>query len=42
MPGAVADVRSKPISRLPHFNRAAFKERLNACGIAYVFLGQRG
>jgi uncharacterized protein (DUF488 family) len=37
--GAVADVRSSPASRLPHFNRAALKDRLNATGIAYVFLG---
>jgi uncharacterized protein (DUF488 family) len=37
--GAVADVRSNPFSRLPHFNRAALKDRLNASGIAYVFLG---
>jgi uncharacterized protein (DUF488 family) len=37
--GAVADVRSSPASRLPHFNRAALKDRLNASGIAYVFLG---
>ena len=36
---AVADVRSWPSSRLPHFNRATLKERLNALGIAYVFLG---
>jgi uncharacterized protein (DUF488 family) len=37
--GAVADVRSSPASRLPHFNRAALKDRLNAAGIAYLFLG---
>jgi uncharacterized protein (DUF488 family) len=37
--GAVADVRSSPASRLPHFNRAALKDRLNATGIAYIFLG---
>ena len=37
--GVVVDVRSHPISRLPHFNRAALKERLNAAGIGYVFLG---
>jgi uncharacterized protein (DUF488 family) len=35
----VADVRSIPASRLPHFNRAGLKDRLNASGIAYVFLG---
>ena len=32
--GAVLDVRSSPASRLPHFNRAALKDRLNATGIA--------
>jgi hypothetical protein len=37
--GTVADVRSSPASRLPHFNRAALKDRLNATGIAYIFLG---
>jgi uncharacterized protein (DUF488 family) len=37
--GAVADVRSSPASRLPHFNRPALKDRLNATGIAYIFLG---
>jgi uncharacterized protein (DUF488 family) len=37
--GAVADVRSSPASRLPHFNRAALNNRLNAIGMAYVFLG---
>jgi uncharacterized protein (DUF488 family) len=37
--GAVADVRSSPASRLPHFNRTALKDRLNTTGIAYVFLG---
>jgi uncharacterized protein (DUF488 family) len=37
--GAVADVRSSPASRLPHFNRAVLKDRLNSTGIAYVFLG---
>jgi uncharacterized protein (DUF488 family) len=37
--GAVADVRSSPASRLPHFNRVALKDRLNATGIAYIFLG---
>jgi uncharacterized protein (DUF488 family) len=36
---AVADVRSNPASRLPHFNRAALKARLNASGIGYVFMG---
>jgi uncharacterized protein (DUF488 family) len=37
--GVVIDVRSNPASRLPHFNRTALKERLNAVGIRYVFLG---
>jgi uncharacterized protein (DUF488 family) len=37
--GAVADVRSSPAARLPHFNRAALKDRLDTTGIAYVFLG---
>jgi len=37
--GVVVDVRSNPVSRLPHSNRAALKERLNAAGVGYVFLG---
>ena len=37
--GVILDVRSNPASRLPHFNRAALKERLNAAGVGYVFLG---
>jgi uncharacterized protein (DUF488 family) len=37
--GVSVDVRSNPVSRLPHFNRTALKERLNAAGIGYVFLG---
>ena len=36
---AIVDVRSSPASRLPHFNRTPLKARLNASGIAYVFLG---
>ena len=36
---SVVDVRSNPASRLPHFNRAALTARLNASGIAYVFMG---
>jgi uncharacterized protein (DUF488 family) len=36
---AVADVRSAPSSRLPHFSRAGIKARLNASGTAYVYLG---
>ena len=34
---ALADARSSPSSRYPHFSRAALKARLNACGIAYLF-----
>ena len=37
--GVVVDVRSNPVSRLPHFSRTALKERLNATGVGYVFLG---
>jgi uncharacterized protein (DUF488 family) len=37
--GVVIDVRSNPASRLPHFNRTALKERLNAAGVGYMFLG---
>src|SRR5208337_2219608 len=37
--GVVVDVRSHPVSRLPHFNRGALKARLNAAGSGYVFLG---
>jgi uncharacterized protein (DUF488 family) len=37
--GAIADVRSNPASRLPHFNRATLKNRLNESGIAYLFFG---
>ena len=37
--GVVVDVRSNPVSRLPHFNRTELKERLNAAGVGYVFLG---
>jgi uncharacterized protein (DUF488 family) len=37
--GVILDVRSNPASRLPHFNRTALKERLNAAAIGYVFLG---
>jgi uncharacterized protein (DUF488 family) len=36
---ALVDVRSNPVSRLAHFNRAALKERLNRAGVSYVFLG---
>ncbi len=36
---AVADVRSNPAWRLSHFNQASLKARLNASGIAYLFLG---
>ena len=37
--GAVADVRSWPLSRLPHFSRPPLKARLNASGVDYVYLG---
>ena len=37
--GAVADARSFPSSRLPHFGRAALTGRLNALGVVYVYLG---
>ena len=37
--GVVIDVRSNPASRLAHFNRTALKERLNAVGVGYLFLG---
>ena len=36
---ALADVRSSPSSRYPHFSRTALKTRLNAIGISYVFMG---
>jgi uncharacterized protein (DUF488 family) len=37
---AVADVRSKPYSRLnPQFNKEPFKAALKECGLSYVFLG---
>ena len=38
--GAVADVRSFPSSRLPHFGRAALRVRLNASGVNYIYLGR--
>ena len=39
--GAVADVRSAPVSRhVPHFNREALEESLRVEGICYVFLGR--
>lgn len=37
---AVADVRSHPTARLPHYRRENLSPRLRAEGIAYVFLGQ--
>ena len=37
--GVVIDVRSNPASRLSHFNRSVLKDRLNAAGVGYVFLG---
>jgi uncharacterized protein (DUF488 family) len=36
---AIVDVRSYPVSRLPHFTQAALKDKLNTSGIAYLFLG---
>jgi len=36
---ALADVRSSPSSRYPHFSRAALKARLNAAGVEYQFMG---
>jgi uncharacterized protein (DUF488 family) len=36
---AVADVRSQPVSRLPHFNRGPLTHALRGAGIEYVFLG---
>jgi uncharacterized protein (DUF488 family) len=39
---ALADVRSQPYSqRLPHFNRPELEKDLQACEIAYVFLGRQ-
>lgn len=35
---ALADVRSSPSSRYPHFSRTALKARLNAAGIEYQFI----
>ena len=38
---ALADVRSAPYSRFnPQFNRKSLGNDLNACGIAYLFLGR--
>lgn len=37
---AVADVRSQPTSRLPHFRRNVLEQRLREAGIEYVFLGR--
>lgn len=39
--GAVADVRSRPRSRLPHFTAPRFRANLNQIGVAYVFLGDQ-
>ncbi|MGA2232329.1 MAG: DUF488 domain-containing protein [Tepidisphaeraceae bacterium] len=36
----VADVRSQPFSRIPHFNRDALAAALKARGIAYVQMGR--
>ncbi len=35
----LADVRSSPSSRFPHFSRTALEAGLNAAGIKYSFLG---
>ena len=37
---AVADVRSQPSSRLPHFSHPAIAGNLKQAGIDYVFLGR--
>ena len=37
---AVADVRSQPYSRLPHFAREQLESYLLAAGIRYLFLGR--
>lgn len=37
---AVADVRSQPHSRFPHFTRGALEAGLKAEGLGYVFLGK--
>jgi uncharacterized protein (DUF488 family) len=37
---AVADVRSRPYSRLSHFNSEELAAALNAHGIEYVFMGR--
>lgn len=39
--GAIADVRSRPRSRLPHFTAPRFRANLNQIGVAYVFLGDQ-
>ena len=36
---ALADVRSSPSSRFPHFSHAVLKAGLNAAGISHVFMG---
>ena len=35
----LADVRSSPLSRMAHFNQTSLKARLNASGVAYIFMG---
>ena len=37
----LVDVRSKPWSRQPHFRQKELSKRLEACGISYVFLGDK-
>jgi uncharacterized protein (DUF488 family) len=36
---AIVDVRSNPVSRYSHFNRSALRDRLQASGVSYLFLG---
>ncbi len=37
--GVIADVRSRPRSRWPHFSRPALRTALNAAGISYLWMG---
>ena len=37
----VCDVRSKPRSRLPHFDRIPLEEAIDAAGMRYRFVGDR-
>ena len=39
--GAVADVRSQPVSRwAPQFNKEALMSTLEGCGLSYLFMGR--